>query len=456
MMKQRINRLQSDFFQVNQALADEKNKNNYLSVILESLKSNLTQSQNKENKMAEKYKVLKKKYREIKDQFNDKLFEKIAELEKNHKVEMETLGELLAISNEKVIKLEKEKIIEKEKEKTEKKNLTIMDSTIQPTTCMGTFFSSKPSNNIRERSKSIQKPAFPLPKFKETFLTPPRIQKILEKNDKSAPNSAKKNQFWSKFRPKRRSSSTFNKKFEFKPEITPVAASNAVPKNNYLNINFDIQEIADIKFLVQRSDNQGDQIDQNRKQEQDFEKSRAENSVEIYENQTFRISDNYFESFDIRNMNFREAIGCSTKIGNFTDNVTQNDQNNEENENGDDSGNPKSNESSRTNSKSKLEFDKTPILEAIAERKSSGESDSDSSDSSSIHLRTSLVKNLESKNIMAQDNPTGLKRTKAALSNMIHVLNQNLEENERVGGTTSSAGLNWFGFFFAVVFLCCF
>merc|ERR1712157_676004 len=102
MMKQRINRLQSDFFQVNQALADEKNKNNYLSVILESLKSNLTQSQNKENKMAEKYKVLKKKYREIKDQFNDKLFEKIAELEKNHKVEMETLGELLAISNEKV------------------------------------------------------------------------------------------------------------------------------------------------------------------------------------------------------------------------------------------------------------------------------------------------------------------------------------------------------------------
>merc|ERR1712157_341518 len=179
------------------------------------------------------------------------------------------------------------------------------------------------------------------------------------------------------------------------------------------------------KFLVQRSDNRGDQIDQNRKQEQDFEKSRAENSVEIYENQTFRISDNYFESFDIRNMNFREAIGCSTKIGNFTDNVTQNDQNNEENENGDDSGNPKSNESSRTNSKSKLEFDKTPILEAIAERKSSGESDSDSSDSSSIHLRTSLVKNLESKNIMAQDNPTGLKRTKAALSNMIHVLNQN-------------------------------
>ena len=69
--------------------------------------------------MVEKYKILKKKYREIKDQFNDKLFERIAELEKNHKVEMETLGEMLAISNEKVIKLEKEKIIEKEKEKTE-------------------------------------------------------------------------------------------------------------------------------------------------------------------------------------------------------------------------------------------------------------------------------------------------------------------------------------------------
>ena len=192
MIKQRLNRLQNDFFQVTKALSLEQEKANYFLVAAENYK-------NSANLAINKFKNLKTKYKKYKNGVDSKIYEKISKLELGHRIEMENLGKLLREANE--------RNSEKEKEAN--------------TNCAASLFKTPKRDSKSQKEAAAE--FTPLIRTK-SIQEPSQIQ-IQKLKSLSKPKNSPKLDIFKSFTFRKKS---YNKKFTFKPDPTPIFEGEVV------------------------------------------------------------------------------------------------------------------------------------------------------------------------------------------------------------------------------------